>query len=125
MVLIELDINPNNILLSDIDCASPVVKLEDLGNRMRHGETLFTNLSNDPSVAGRFQQICRAPEVWRGLGCWPSSDIWSLGFTDCCQTLYLGTQLTGQLAHWLGRQSIFGIEDKVVEDDTESWCIAK
>ena len=57
MVLTELDINPNNILLSDIDCASPVVKLEDLGNRMRYEETLFTNLSNDPSVAGRLQQI--------------------------------------------------------------------
>ena len=23
----------------------------------------------------------RAPEVWRGLGCWPSSDVWSLGVT--------------------------------------------
>ena len=23
----------------------------------------------------------RAPEVWRGLGCWHSSDIWSLGVT--------------------------------------------
>lgn len=23
----------------------------------------------------------RAPEVWRGLGCWHSSDVWSLGVT--------------------------------------------
>lgn len=74
----------------------------------------------------RIQPIgCRAPEVWRGLGCWPSSDIWSLGVTVCRQTLYLRAQLTGQLAHWLGHRAIFGIEDKVVEDLTESWCIAK
>ncbi len=26
---------------------------------------------------------CRAPEVWRGLGVWPSSDVWSLGVTVC------------------------------------------
>lgn len=31
----------------------------------------------------------------------------------------------GQLAHWLGQKAIFGIGDKVVEDYTESWCIAK
>ena len=74
----------------------------------------------------RIQPIgCRAPEVWRGLGCWPSSDIWSLGVTVCSRTLYLRTQLTDQLAHWLGHKAIFGISDKVVEDLTESWCIAK
>ncbi|KAL9136051.1 MAG: hypothetical protein Q9175_002738 [Cornicularia normoerica] len=30
-----------------------------------------------------------------------------------------------QLAHWLGHEAMFGIGDKVVEDHTESWCIAK
>lgn len=30
-----------------------------------------------------------------------------------------------QLAHWLGHKTIFGINDKFVEDLTESWCIAK
>ena len=68
---------------------------------------------------------CRAPEVWRGLGCWPSSDIWSLGVTVCDRTLHPRTQLNGQLAHWLGHKSIFGINDKIVEGLTESWCIAK
>ncbi len=23
----------------------------------------------------------RAPEVWRGFGCWQSSDVWSVGVT--------------------------------------------
>ena len=23
----------------------------------------------------------RAPEVWQGLGVWPTSDVWSLGIT--------------------------------------------
>lgn len=68
---------------------------------------------------------CKAPEVWRGLGCWRSSDIWSLGVTVCDHTLYLRIQLTDQLAHWLGHKPIFGISDKIVEDLTEPWCIAK
>ncbi|KAL9123604.1 MAG: hypothetical protein Q9217_006979 [Psora testacea] len=97
---IHTDVNPNNIFLSNIDSASPVVKLGDLGNLMREGFNKY-----------RIQPIgCRAPEVWRGLGCWPSSDIWSLGVT---------------LAHWLGHKAFFGISDKVVEGLTESWCIAK
>jgi hypothetical protein len=25
----------------------------------------------------------RAPEVWKGLGAWPSSDVWSVGVTVC------------------------------------------
>ncbi len=74
----------------------------------------------------RIQSIeCRAPEVWRGLGCWPSSDIWSLGVTVCDHALHLRIQLMSQLAHWLGRKTIFGIRDRVVKDLIESWCIAK
>ena len=74
----------------------------------------------------RIQSIeCRAPEVWRGLGCWPSSDIWSLGVTVCRHTIKLRTLLTDQLAHWLGNKIIFGTSDKIVQDLTESWCIAK
>lgn len=74
----------------------------------------------------RIQSInCRAPELWRGLGCWPSSDIWSLGVTVCTRILYLRTLLTDQLAHWLGHETVFGISDRIVEDLAESWCIAK
>ncbi|KAJ9296735.1 hypothetical protein DTO271G3_4934 [Paecilomyces variotii] len=52
----------------------------------------------------------RAPEVWRGLGCFHSSDVWSFGVT---------------LAHWLAQRPIFGAKDKIVENLTEAWCIAK
>ena len=30
----------------------------------------------------------RAPEVWQGLGCWHSSDVWSLGVTVSPRTLF-------------------------------------
>ncbi|RHZ57212.1 hypothetical protein CDV55_106074 [Aspergillus turcosus] len=45
----------------------------------------------------------RAPEVWQGLGCFHSSDVWSFGVTG----------------------PIFGAKDKIVENLTEAWCIAK
>jgi len=32
----------------------------------------------------------RAPEVWRGLGCWHSSDVWSLGVTVSRNRLHHG-----------------------------------
>ncbi|KFZ04104.1 hypothetical protein V502_10405 [Pseudogymnoascus sp. VKM F-4520 (FW-2644)] len=38
----------------------------------------------------------RAPEVWKGLGAWPASDVWSVGVT---------------LVHWLMSKSIFGPPD--------------
>ena len=31
---------------------------------------------------------CRAPEVWRGLGCWHASNVWSVGITVSRSTLY-------------------------------------
>lgn len=74
----------------------------------------------------RIQSLeCRAPEVWRGLGCWPSSDIWSLGVTVCRCIFHSINQLTDQLAHWLGHKTIFGVGDEDVGDVAESWCIAK
>ena len=131
MVLTWLDINPNNILLSDIESASQMVKLGDLGYRVRLGETLFTSLSNDPSNSGRFQHTSYTPNWMQGagglarLGLLAGFCIWSLGVTVSYQTLYPRTQLIGQLAHWPGHQSIFGDVDKVAEDHTASWCIAK
>ncbi|KAL8935218.1 MAG: hypothetical protein Q9211_004817 [Gyalolechia sp. 1 TL-2023] len=95
-----LDVNPNNIFLSGIDGPSPIVKLGDLGNMFEDGYDLM-----------RLQCLeCRAPEVWRGLGVWHSSDVWSFGIT---------------LVHWLSHSTIFGPRDKVVQDLTEAWCIAK
>ncbi|KAF4625145.1 hypothetical protein G7Y89_g13021 [Cudoniella acicularis] len=98
---IHTDINPNNIFLSDIHSPSPIVKVGDLGNMLKEGYKTI-----------RLQSLTtRAPEGWRDLGCWPSSDVWSLGIT---------------LTHWLSSPNlIFGAKDKIVQDLTETWCIAK
>ena len=65
------DINPNNVLISGIDTSTPVVKVADLGNLCAEGIDWI-----------RLQGLAiRAPEVWSGLGCWPASDVWSLGMT--------------------------------------------
>ncbi|OBT91281.1 hypothetical protein VE02_00377 [Pseudogymnoascus sp. 03VT05] len=52
----------------------------------------------------------RAPEVWKGLGAWPSSDVWSVGVT---------------LVHWLMSKAIFGSRGKIIKDHTDAWCMAK
>ncbi|MCJ1259168.1 hypothetical protein MMC24_007004 [Lignoscripta atroalba] len=97
---VHTDININNIYLSDIDGPAPIAKVGDLGNLITEGST-----------KQRGQSLpCRAPEVWQGLGCQHSSDIWSLGVT---------------LARQLSPQPIFGPHDKIIEGFTEAWCIAK
>ena len=48
---------------------------------------------------------------------------WSDGLAKslrCC-----GRWLTVKLAHWLSHSTIFGPHDKIVQDLTEAWCIAK
>ena len=68
----------------------------------------------------------RAPEVWRGLGCWPSSDVWSVGVTVSYIPSYpIGSRLIEQLTRWLSPSLIFGAKDKIVKGLTEAWCIAK
>jgi serine/threonine protein kinase len=62
--------------------------------------------------------------VWRGLGCWPSSNVWSVGVTVSRISLYVA-QLIKKLAHWLSPSIIFGAKDKIVQGLTEAWCIAK
>lgn len=65
------DINPNNILISGIETSNPIIKVGDLGNLCGEGIDWV-----------RLQGlVIRAPEVWRGLGVWPASDVWSLGVT--------------------------------------------
>ncbi|PGH23516.1 serine/threonine protein kinase [Polytolypa hystricis UAMH7299] len=86
---VHTDINPNNILLSNLDQPTPTVKVSDLDQG---------NLET------------RAPEVWYGLGVWPTSDVWSLGVT---------------LVHWLMSKSIFGPRGKIIKDHTNAWCMAK
>ncbi|OBT87324.1 CMGC/DYRK protein kinase [Pseudogymnoascus sp. 03VT05] len=94
------DINPNNILLSNVDSSCPVVKVGDLGNMLREGYD-DTRIQSLPT---------RAPEVWCGLGCFHSSDVWSLGAT---------------LMFWLAQRLVFGAGDKIIDNNTEAWCIAK
>ena len=74
----------------------------------------------------RLQSLeCRAPEVWRGLGVWHSSDVWSFGIQYVEPLLRIVHWLTVRLAHWLSHSAIFGRHDKIVQDLTEAWCIAK
>lgn len=87
LTAIRLDINPNNIFLSSIDMPSPVVKVGDLGNsehllRRTPGTMLILAVLQEGYDKIRVQSLpTRAPEVWRGLGCWHSSDVWSVGVT--------------------------------------------
>jgi serine/threonine protein kinase len=67
----------------------------------------------------------RAPEVWRGLGYWPSSDVWSVGVTVSQTLITHNSQLTEKLAHWLSPTILFGAKDKMVQGPTEAWCVAK
>lgn len=68
---------------------------------------------------------CRAPEVWQGLGCQHSSDVWSLGVTVSSHTSLFHHTLIWKLARRLSSQSVFGPSDKIIEGFTEAWCIAK
>jgi hypothetical protein len=51
----------------------------------------------------------RVPEVWRGVGCFHSSDVGALAVT---------------LLDWI-KPGIFGVRDNKDELATEIWCIAK
>ena len=49
--------------------------------------------------------------------------IWGYGLA---QPLFChGCLLTVKLTHWLSHSAIFGPHDKIVQDLTEAWCIAK
>jgi serine/threonine protein kinase len=68
---------------------------------------------------------CRAPEVWQGLGCQHSSDVWSLGVTVSAHTYLSERKLSWKLARRLSPRPLFGPSDKIIEGFTEAWCIAK
>lgn len=44
---------------------------------------------------------------------------------DSASVSSCGRWLTVKLAHWLSHSAIFGPYDKIVQDLTEAWCIAK
>lgn len=51
----SIDINPNNILLSNIDSAYPIVKVGDLGN----SEVAYTYLPNQTKIIHSAQRRLR------------------------------------------------------------------
>ncbi|KAF2013520.1 kinase-like protein [Aaosphaeria arxii CBS 175.79] len=87
--LIHADVKNDNILISNIDGPSPIVKLGDLGLVRPEG----FNKSRLQAMA------MRAPEVWSGIGCFHTSDVWSFAAT---------------LFDWF-RPSVFG------DHDTDPW----
>ncbi|OBT66168.1 hypothetical protein VE03_05117 [Pseudogymnoascus sp. 23342-1-I1] len=100
---VHTDISPNNILISNLDQPFPIVKVSDLDQAFMEGVK---------GGEGECPQTLetRAPEVWRGCGAWPASDMWSVGVT---------------LVHWLMSRAIFGPRGKIIKDHTDAWCMAK
>ncbi|KAF2754239.1 kinase-like protein [Pseudovirgaria hyperparasitica] len=97
---VHTDVNPNNIFITNADSDCPVVKLGDLGVTIK-----------DSYTKQRAQSLpCRAPEVWQGYSCRHASDVWSLAVT---------------LTTKLSPLPLFGHLDKIIEGETEAWCIAK
>lgn len=80
----------------------------------------------DGSTKQRLQSLpCRAPEVWQGLGCRHSSDVWSFGVTVSAHIYLFWRKLIWKLARRLSTRPLFGPSDKIIEGHTEAWCIAK
>ncbi|KAL9024494.1 MAG: hypothetical protein Q9196_006477, partial [Gyalolechia fulgens] len=53
-------------------------------------------------------------------------EVWVSGILRTCGHLGLRVHwLRGKLVHWLSHSTIFGPRDKIVQDLTEAWCIAK
>ncbi|MCJ1382443.1 hypothetical protein MMC17_005556 [Xylographa soralifera] len=71
--LVNTDIKPDNILLSDVDTDHPIVKIGDLG------------LVRPDGLWHHVQPFAmRAPEVYRGLACVHQSQVWAVAATLLC-----------------------------------------
>ena len=94
-VLIHKDINPNNVLVSDVDSQKPIVKAIRSWSRyvLEHVLPLeYLNMSmlrkNSPVIPSegfdewQLQGLAiRAPETWKGVLPAPPCDVWSVGVT--------------------------------------------
>ncbi|EEP77857.1 predicted protein [Uncinocarpus reesii 1704] len=105
---VHTDVNPNNILVSNVETESPIVKLADLGG-------MITSSTFD---AFRLQGLSiRAPEIWKGVKPTTACDVWSVGVS---------------LAHFLATRALFGNVDQnaritsvSLETNQAAWAIAK
>ncbi|KAF2811180.1 kinase-like protein [Mytilinidion resinicola] len=97
--LVHTDIKNDNILISDLDGPSPVVKLGDLGLVRSEG---FNRYPLQPFAM-------RAPEVWSGIGCFHCSDVWAFAVT---------------LFDWIV-PCVFGANDMPQGHWQEAWAMAK
>ncbi|WEW59406.1 hypothetical protein PRK78_004878 [Emydomyces testavorans] len=102
------DINPNNVLVSNVDSPKPSVKLSDLG----------AVIPSEGFDEWRLQSLAtRAPELWKGVLPAPPCDVWSVGVT---------------LAHFLAARALFGPGDQNAhanslpkEINQAAWAIGK
>ncbi|KAF1993739.1 kinase-like protein [Amniculicola lignicola CBS 123094] len=97
--LVHTDVKNDNILISGLEGSSPVVKLGDLGLVRTEG---FKEYPVQPLAM-------RAPEVWSGIGCFHSSDVWSFAAT---------------LFDWIS-PSVFGANDMPEGHWPHPWAMAK
>ncbi|KAF3481151.1 uncharacterized protein GIQ15_03910 [Arthroderma uncinatum] len=105
---VHTDINPNNVLVSDVDSSKPIAKLADLG-------ALVTSEGFDDF---RLQGVeIRAPEIWKGVLPTPPCQIWSVGIT---------------LTHFFANRIIFGNWDQdsrakefPLDVNKSAWAIGK
>ncbi|RAK96467.1 kinase-like protein [Aspergillus ibericus CBS 121593] len=95
---VNADIQPTNILISNLNTDRLIVKIGDLGHVLQTHRTTNTQ-----------PLLTRAPEVFLNNPCTPASHVWSIGAT---------------LLYWLN-PTIIGPEDGFTLPVNEAWCMAK
>ncbi|KAI0804259.1 kinase-like protein [Xylaria sp. FL0064] len=96
--LINPDVKSANVLLSNIDTDSPIVKIADLGLAYPEGSLKFAQ-----------PYATRAPKVYRAFACTRRADVWALAVTVV----------------ELFNSDLFGFSDMDCNVPVEGWCIAK
>ncbi|KMP08082.1 hypothetical protein CIHG_09228 [Coccidioides immitis H538.4] len=105
---VHTDINPNNVLVSNVDSPKPTVKLADLG-------AVITSEGFDDF---RLQGVeIRAPEIWKGVSPTPPCQVWSVEVT---------------LMHFFANKIIFGnwdqdsrVQEFPLDTNKSAWAIGK
>ncbi|EER26318.1 hypothetical protein D8B26_003321 [Coccidioides posadasii str. Silveira] len=102
------DINPNNVLVSNVDSPKPTVKLADL-------KAVITSEGFDDFQLQGVE--IHAPEIWKGVSPTPPCQVWSVGVT---------------LMHFFSNKIIFGNWDQdshaqefPLDMNKSAWAIGK